>query len=136
MQIIKQAAEKAKSLDPKKVAEVMRSGMPFHTVIGDIAFDKKATAPPSTMSGTSGRRALTARSGSSSFRASALGSRLRPRAFLLRRAPCRPNAIWALLILEASPLSSFSQAAAGRRGSLARRDDPPSRREARKRRLA
>src|SRR5271166_1429083 len=41
VEIIKQAAEKAKSLDPKKVAEVMHSGMPFHTVIGDIAYDKK-----------------------------------------------------------------------------------------------
>ena len=41
VQIIKQAAEKANSLDPKKVAEVMHSGMPFHTVIGDIAYDKK-----------------------------------------------------------------------------------------------
>ena len=34
-------AEKAKSLDPKKVAEAMHSGTPFHTVIGDIAYDKK-----------------------------------------------------------------------------------------------
>ena len=41
VQIMKQAAEKANSLDPKKVAEVMRSGMPFHTVIGDISYDKK-----------------------------------------------------------------------------------------------
>ena len=41
VQIIKQAAEKAKSLDPKKVAEVMHSGMPFHTVLGDISYDKK-----------------------------------------------------------------------------------------------
>jgi branched-chain amino acid transport system substrate-binding protein len=41
VQIFKQAAEKANSLDPKKVAEVMHSGMPFHTVIGDIAYDKK-----------------------------------------------------------------------------------------------
>ena len=41
LQIIKQAAEKAKSTDPKKVAEVMHSGMPFHTVIGDIAYDTK-----------------------------------------------------------------------------------------------
>jgi branched-chain amino acid transport system substrate-binding protein len=41
VQIIKQAAEKAKSLDPKKVAEVMHSGMTFHTAIGDIAYDKK-----------------------------------------------------------------------------------------------
>ena len=41
MQIMKQAAEKAKSLDPKKVAEAMHSGMTFHTVIGDISYDKK-----------------------------------------------------------------------------------------------
>jgi branched-chain amino acid transport system substrate-binding protein len=41
VQIMKQAAEKANSLDPKKVAEVMHSGMPFHTVIGDISYDKK-----------------------------------------------------------------------------------------------
>ncbi len=40
-QIIKQAAEKANSLDPKKVAAAMHSGTPFHTVLGDIAFDKK-----------------------------------------------------------------------------------------------
>jgi branched-chain amino acid transport system substrate-binding protein len=41
MQIIKQAAEKANSLDPKKLAEVMHSGISFKTVIGDIAYDKK-----------------------------------------------------------------------------------------------
>ena len=41
VQIMQQAAEKAKSLDPKKMAEAMHSGMPFHTVIGNIAFDKK-----------------------------------------------------------------------------------------------
>ena len=41
MQIIKQAAEKANSLDPKKVAEVMHSGEVFKTVIGDISYDKK-----------------------------------------------------------------------------------------------
>ena len=41
MQIIKQAAEKANSLDPKKLAEVMHSGVSFKTVIGDIAYDKK-----------------------------------------------------------------------------------------------
>ena len=41
MQIFKQAIEKANSLDPKKVAEVMHSGMPFKTVLGEIAFDKK-----------------------------------------------------------------------------------------------
>jgi len=41
VQIIKQAAEAAKSLDPKKVAEKMHSGMHFNTVLGDIAYDKK-----------------------------------------------------------------------------------------------
>jgi branched-chain amino acid transport system substrate-binding protein len=41
VQIIKQAAEKANSLDPKKVAEVMRSGMVFNTVLGDLKFDNK-----------------------------------------------------------------------------------------------
>jgi len=41
MEIFKQAAEAAKSLDPKKMAEVMHSGKPFHTVIGDIAYDSK-----------------------------------------------------------------------------------------------
>lgn len=41
MQIIKQAIEKAQSLDPKKVAEVLHSGQVFNTVIGDISYDKK-----------------------------------------------------------------------------------------------
>src|SRR5271169_2114265 len=41
MQIMKQAAEATKSLDPKKIAEYMHSGKTFHTVIGDIAYDKK-----------------------------------------------------------------------------------------------
>ncbi len=41
MQIFKQAAEATKSLDPKKMAAYMHSGQPFHTVIGDIAYDKK-----------------------------------------------------------------------------------------------
>jgi branched-chain amino acid transport system substrate-binding protein len=41
VQIIKAAAEEAKSLDPKKVAEVMHSGKKFSTVIGDISYDKK-----------------------------------------------------------------------------------------------
>jgi branched-chain amino acid transport system substrate-binding protein len=41
VEVIKQAAEKAGSLDPKKVAEVMHSGMTFKTVVGDIAYDKK-----------------------------------------------------------------------------------------------
>jgi len=41
VQIIKQAAEQAKSTDPKKIAEVMHSGKSFNTVLGDIAFDNK-----------------------------------------------------------------------------------------------
>jgi branched-chain amino acid transport system substrate-binding protein len=41
LQIIKQAATAAKSLDPKKVAATMHSGMKFHTVIGTISYDKK-----------------------------------------------------------------------------------------------
>jgi branched-chain amino acid transport system substrate-binding protein len=41
VQIIKQAAEHAKSLDTKKVAEAMHSGMKFKTAIGEIAYDKK-----------------------------------------------------------------------------------------------
>jgi branched-chain amino acid transport system substrate-binding protein len=41
VQIIKQAAEEAKSLDPKKVADVMRSGKKFDTVLGTVSFDKK-----------------------------------------------------------------------------------------------
>jgi branched-chain amino acid transport system substrate-binding protein len=41
VQIMKQAAEKANSLDPKKMAEVMHSGMTFNTVIGPISYDKK-----------------------------------------------------------------------------------------------
>jgi branched-chain amino acid transport system substrate-binding protein len=41
VQIIKQAAESAKTLDPKKVAEKIHSEMVFKTVIGDISYDKK-----------------------------------------------------------------------------------------------
>jgi branched-chain amino acid transport system substrate-binding protein len=41
VEIFKQAAEEAKSLDPKKVADVMHSGKVFKTVIGDISYDKK-----------------------------------------------------------------------------------------------
>jgi branched-chain amino acid transport system substrate-binding protein len=40
-QVLKQAAEQAKSVDSKKVAEVIRSGKTFKTVIGDLTFDKK-----------------------------------------------------------------------------------------------
>jgi branched-chain amino acid transport system substrate-binding protein len=41
VQIFKQAAEEAKSLDTKKVAEVMHSGKAFKTVLGDVSFDEK-----------------------------------------------------------------------------------------------
>jgi branched-chain amino acid transport system substrate-binding protein len=41
VQILKQAIEATQSLDPKTVAEYMRSGANFNTVIGDIAFDEK-----------------------------------------------------------------------------------------------
>jgi branched-chain amino acid transport system substrate-binding protein len=41
VQILKQAAEAAKTLDPKKVAAVMNSGKTFDTVLGTISFDKK-----------------------------------------------------------------------------------------------
>ncbi len=51
VEIFKQAAEEAKSLDPKKVAAVMNSGKTFKTVIGDISYDKKGdiTRPDYTM---------------------------------------------------------------------------------------
>jgi branched-chain amino acid transport system substrate-binding protein len=51
VQVMAQAAEKAKSVDPKKVAEAMHSGMTFKTVIGDLAFDKKGdiTRPDYTL---------------------------------------------------------------------------------------
>ncbi len=41
VEIIKQAAEAAKSLDPKKVAAQISSGMKFKTVIGELSYDKK-----------------------------------------------------------------------------------------------
>ncbi len=41
VQVMAEAAEAAKSIDPKKMAEKMHSGMAFHTVLGDLSFDKK-----------------------------------------------------------------------------------------------
>ena len=41
VQVIKQAAEAANSIDPKKVAETIKSGRSFPTVIGDLSFDNK-----------------------------------------------------------------------------------------------
>jgi branched-chain amino acid transport system substrate-binding protein len=51
LQIIKQAAEQAKSLDPKKIAEVMHSGKSFNTVLGDMSFDKKGDVTGYTVAG-------------------------------------------------------------------------------------
>ncbi len=41
VQVMKQAADAAKSLDPKKVAAQIKSGQKFQTVIGELTFDKK-----------------------------------------------------------------------------------------------
>jgi branched-chain amino acid transport system substrate-binding protein len=41
VQIMADAMRQVGSLDPKKMAEVMKRGQPFKTVIGDIAYDKK-----------------------------------------------------------------------------------------------
>jgi branched-chain amino acid transport system substrate-binding protein len=41
VQVYAQAIEKARSTDPKKVADVMHSGVLFHTVLGDVSFDRK-----------------------------------------------------------------------------------------------
>lgn len=41
VQILKQAIEATKSVDPKTVAAYMRTGVPFNTVIGPLAFDEK-----------------------------------------------------------------------------------------------
>ena len=41
VQVIKQAAEAANSLEPRKVAEMIKSGRTFPTVIGDLSFDSK-----------------------------------------------------------------------------------------------
>jgi len=51
VQILAEAADRAKSVDPKKMSEAMKGGKPFKTVIGDIAFDKKGdiTRPDYTM---------------------------------------------------------------------------------------
>ena len=41
MQVLKEAAEKTKSLNSKKMAEYMHSGVTFNTVLGPISYDKK-----------------------------------------------------------------------------------------------
>ena len=52
VQIIKQAAEEAKSADPKKVAEVMHSGKAFKTVLGEVSFDQKGDVTGYSVAGT------------------------------------------------------------------------------------
>jgi branched-chain amino acid transport system substrate-binding protein len=44
VEVIKQAADAAHSLDPMAIAQTMHSGMHFSTVLGDIAFDAKGDA--------------------------------------------------------------------------------------------
>ena len=41
VEVIKQAAEAAKSVDPKAVAAQMSSGMKFRTALGELSFDRK-----------------------------------------------------------------------------------------------
>jgi len=41
VEVIKQAAEAAGTLDPVEVAKTIHSGIPFKTVIGDISYDRK-----------------------------------------------------------------------------------------------
>ena len=64
VQIMKQAAEKASSLDPKKSRKSCIPACPSTPSSATSPTTRKATARPSTMSGMSGRRAPTARSAS------------------------------------------------------------------------
>jgi branched-chain amino acid transport system substrate-binding protein len=41
VQVWADGVKKAKSVDPKKVAEALRASGPFETVVGPISFDKK-----------------------------------------------------------------------------------------------
>jgi branched-chain amino acid transport system substrate-binding protein len=41
VQVLADAATQAKSVDGKKIAQTIRAGKPFKTVIGDLSFDKK-----------------------------------------------------------------------------------------------
>jgi branched-chain amino acid transport system substrate-binding protein len=51
IQVMAEAAARAKSTDPKKIAEAIRGGKPFATVIGSLSFNKKGdiTRPDYTM---------------------------------------------------------------------------------------
>ena len=46
VEVIKQAAEQAKSLDPKKVAEAIKSGKTFKTVIGELCLRQEGRHHP------------------------------------------------------------------------------------------
>src|SRR5262245_2189321 len=41
VEVLKQAAEQANSLDPRRVAAEISSGRSFRTVLGDLSYDKK-----------------------------------------------------------------------------------------------
>lgn len=41
VQVLQQAAQQARTVDPRRMADVMHAGQPFQTVLGDIAFDAK-----------------------------------------------------------------------------------------------
>ena len=41
IQVWKQAAEKAGTVDPAKITTILHSGISFKTVLGDVVFDKK-----------------------------------------------------------------------------------------------
>ena len=41
VQVMAEAAEAVKSVDPHKIADYMHTGKVFHTVLGDLSFDKK-----------------------------------------------------------------------------------------------
>ena len=51
VQLIKQASEQAKSLDPQIIAQVMHSGRAFSSVLGDISFNAKGDINGYTVAG-------------------------------------------------------------------------------------
>jgi branched-chain amino acid transport system substrate-binding protein len=51
IQLIKQASEQAKSLDPQTIAQVMHSGRAFSSVLGDISFNAKGDIYGYTVAG-------------------------------------------------------------------------------------
>ena len=59
VQVIKQAAEKANTLDPRKVAGVMRSGMNFDPCWARSPSTRRATSPATAISWVASRRTAT-----------------------------------------------------------------------------